>query len=257
MKHLTGIKDIDVKILNYLSDFSLINTMTTCKYIRCLTEDENFWMNRAIFRFPELSHQEHIEYKNEYNENWKTYYIENLSCFEKVLDNDIIENILYGSCENGKMASFLILIAKNLNNFENSLTKSSIDPLDICSKNCKPLFLACKGGNVEILDMIISLGCECDVYSGFVEAIRCGNLSIIKYMFEYCNVDGLISVGIYYSCARGHLEIVKYFLAKDNIDDYGYVYSRGLRIAMKKGRSNVVDFLMENGVKYEKRRIML
>ncbi len=50
-KGLSGVKDVDFKILSELNDCDLFSFSVTNKYINQMCKDEYFWRNRFIFRF--------------------------------------------------------------------------------------------------------------------------------------------------------------------------------------------------------------
>ena len=50
MSGLTGVRDLDLKILQNLDDRELPIVCTTNKYVRDLCNDENFWLNRLVAR---------------------------------------------------------------------------------------------------------------------------------------------------------------------------------------------------------------
>jgi hypothetical protein len=61
-------KDVDRIILENLYDEDLFRTLLTNKYTNSLV-DENFWMNRLLSRFPQVS-----KYK-EQNITWRKFYL--------------------------------------------------------------------------------------------------------------------------------------------------------------------------------------
>ena len=69
---LSGIKDVDLKILSNLNDRDLFSLCIVDKYTNNLCKDKNFWRNRFINRFGENS------YKPE-NRTWKNHYLKVVS----------------------------------------------------------------------------------------------------------------------------------------------------------------------------------
>lgn len=65
---LTGIKDIDRKIVNHLNDRNLFSFIQTCKYAHHLTREDIFWYNRFI-----IYYKMYEKYKPE-NINWYSNY---------------------------------------------------------------------------------------------------------------------------------------------------------------------------------------
>jgi hypothetical protein len=62
-------KDVDREILQRLEDRDLFNTLLTNKYSYDITNNDNFWRNRLLLKYPVT-----IPYKPE-NFNWKDYYL--------------------------------------------------------------------------------------------------------------------------------------------------------------------------------------
>lgn len=50
MKTLSGIKDIDLKILQELEDTDFDKVCSVNKYVKKLCDDETFWLNRLMSR---------------------------------------------------------------------------------------------------------------------------------------------------------------------------------------------------------------
>ncbi len=73
---LTGIKDIDFKILNKLDDGTLVTYCTANKGAMEVCNDQIFWMNRILKTFPYLDVDSLREYKG--NRSWSELYINDL-----------------------------------------------------------------------------------------------------------------------------------------------------------------------------------
>lgn len=74
---LTGIKDIDLKIIAELNDYELGKVCSVNKYIKSLCNDNNFWRNRAINFFIIKEHAfENFSQLNNFRgeKSWKDYY---------------------------------------------------------------------------------------------------------------------------------------------------------------------------------------
>lgn len=67
---LTGIKDVDLMILDKLSDRDLLNFCITNKSNKKLCDNQDFWRNRFIKRFGDVAGK----YKNP-NRSWKNHYL--------------------------------------------------------------------------------------------------------------------------------------------------------------------------------------
>jgi hypothetical protein len=69
---LTGIKDVDLKILSELNDKDLFSFCLVDKHANRLCKDENFWRNRFFVRFGQ-----NVDNKN--NKKWRDFYLEIVS----------------------------------------------------------------------------------------------------------------------------------------------------------------------------------
>ena len=73
---LTGVKDIDIQILNILDDRDLGNACRTYRAARNICNDQQFWFNRILSRFPEIPVE--VLYRYRGSRSWSDYYIEDL-----------------------------------------------------------------------------------------------------------------------------------------------------------------------------------
>ena len=84
---LTGIKDLDLKILNLLDDKSLANTFKLNRYFRTLSRIESFWLNRSLQRWGKyLGDLKTIDKYREraFCHTWRTYYFSILKYIKKI-----------------------------------------------------------------------------------------------------------------------------------------------------------------------------
>ena len=51
---LTGVKDLDFKILNQLEDIDLVNVCKTNTVANKLCNDQGFWLQRIMIKYPYL-----------------------------------------------------------------------------------------------------------------------------------------------------------------------------------------------------------
>ena len=70
---LTGDKNIDIIILNNLNDQDLISYFRTNKEAYRICQNQSFWLNRILKKFPYLTLDE-IQ-QNKTSNNWSDYYI--------------------------------------------------------------------------------------------------------------------------------------------------------------------------------------
>ena len=72
---LTGVKDLNFRILNELDDIDLVNICQTNKAADKICTDQKFWLNRIMIKFPYLSN---IINKYKGDRTWSEYYIDDL-----------------------------------------------------------------------------------------------------------------------------------------------------------------------------------
>ena len=73
---LTGVRDLDMKILNELEDVDLVKMCQMNRAAKTICTDQNFWLNRILTKFPYLSLDILNKYKGD--RTWSEYYIEDL-----------------------------------------------------------------------------------------------------------------------------------------------------------------------------------
>ena len=79
-KSLSGIKDVDLKILSELDDETLLNFCVTNKYGSQLCQDEMFWRNRLTAKYPDS-----LNFKDP-KRTWKSWYLNLTYFFDKYKD---------------------------------------------------------------------------------------------------------------------------------------------------------------------------
>jgi len=189
---LSGIKDLDYKILNELDDKDLVNFCLTNKRADEYCNDQNYWFNRIIYKFPYIPLDILKKYKKE--RPWSNYYIYDLRNFSNKI-------------------TFLKL--------EESVTKGRLDHVIIAvNKGRRNDFIledAAFYGHLEIVKYLHNKGFKLGPRP-LIAAIRNGHLNVVKYLVENgvdVNSDrgeGLTPL----EAARdnNHNEIVKYLIEK-------------------------------------------
>ncbi len=76
-KGLSGIKDVDLKILSELNDRDLFSFCLVDKTVNKMCKDENFWRNRFVSRFGQI----------EKPDNWRNYYLKVISILDEYSEN--------------------------------------------------------------------------------------------------------------------------------------------------------------------------
>lgn len=76
MRAFSGIRDVDMKILEQLEDKDLGRACQTNQYVQQLCQNENFWRRRFIDKFG-LYYTNNLDLINKYkgDSTWRHYYI--------------------------------------------------------------------------------------------------------------------------------------------------------------------------------------
>ena len=82
---LTGIKDVNLKILSELNDRDLLNYCTTDKYAYQICQNEDFWRNRLIRKYGDK-----VLNNKPKDISWKNYYMQIIIDLEKYRDDPMI-----------------------------------------------------------------------------------------------------------------------------------------------------------------------
>lgn len=94
---LTGIKDVDINILNNLEDKDLVSYCETHQYAKSICNDQSFWQRRTISKYGEQLDVEMMR-KNKGDIKWSDYYIE----LNRIVKSKYGEYELAKAMENGR-----------------------------------------------------------------------------------------------------------------------------------------------------------
>lgn len=160
---LTGVKDLDLAILNKLDDKDLVSVCKANKTIYETCQDQTFWLNRIMVKFPYLDLDLLRKYKKD--RSWDQYYIHDL----RTINKTNAANILYGY-DNLNRIDRLHIALKMLPNHKISLNYAFIE--------------AIRHQNLNTVKFLVSQGADIHYLSDLpiVVAIQFGNLEIVKYL---------------------------------------------------------------------------
>ena len=133
---LTGIKDVDLKILLYLDDNDLFNFYRTNTIANKLCQNQTFWLKKVALKYPEIPLAVMKEYKGD--KKWSEYYIE----LNKALYS------LAKSAENNRLDLVILTLAKGA---------------DIHVDSDYALIFASKNGYVDIVKYLVEQGIIIDI----------------------------------------------------------------------------------------------
>ncbi len=96
---LSGIKDVDLKILSELNDRDLFSFCLADKAVNKMCKDEHFWRNRFVSRFGQLKK----------TKNWRNSYLKVISSLEKYSKNpwEFFKEVSWNITEPAKNANII------------------------------------------------------------------------------------------------------------------------------------------------------
>ena len=245
---LTGIKDLDYAILNKLGDRDLISVCQVNKTASKLCDDETFWFNRILSRFPEVPPEIFVKNKNghtwlEYygrikNKNgrsWSEYYIKDLRKINTKKPNELL---LEGS-KRGREDWVMIALNKGAD-------------VHYVGGFGPALQYASAAGHLDVVKILLGTGADVHAGNGgaLTWASRYGDIEVIEILLKagadiHANNDSALS-GV---SAYGHSDIVQILLkAGANVHARdGTGADAPLRRASGNGYIEVVKILLEAG----------
>ena len=221
---LTGIKDVDINILNKLEDKDLVNICQTNKKADEICKDEGFWLQRIFTKFPYLTIDILKEYKGV--RSWSDYYIYDLRRFSlKKYPNVKLTNAL----KNGRLDQVIILL--NRGAWFNNM-------VSIASAN----------GQLNIVKYLIEKvkNTRDQINGAFMHAVQLGYLDIIKYLIEKgADINALWGFALRRASENGHLAVVKYLV--ENGADIHVEADSPVKNAYYNGHLDIVEYLVKHG----------
>ena len=167
---LTGLEDLDYIILNNLNDNDLLNIFLTNKYFNSIGNNDNFWLNRIITRFP-LCDTDHdpieimTKYKN--TRTWSEYYID----LRKINPFNANQYLLDGS-KNGRYDHVIVSINHGA---------------DVHIQHDYPVRLASWNGHLNIVKYLVNHGANVNTFQN--QAIRWAKImkrtDIVEYLGSF------------------------------------------------------------------------
>lgn len=171
---LTPIKDLDFKILLQLDDKSLVNYCITNKKANEFCQDERFWEQLVISRFPYIDRKILNRYRN--HRSWSNYYINDLRKINKAVDRDLEIYLIEGVAEN-RLDHVIIAIHNGVN---------------IHADDGYPIVGAIERDNFEMVKYLVENGASVTGAPGDFEgqgwplrvALTYKDFEIVKYLIE-------------------------------------------------------------------------
>ena len=193
---LTGVRDLDFKILNKLDDNDLVNVCKTNKQANNLCDDQGFWLQRIMIKFPYLGIDVLKKYKQ--NRSWSQYYIEDL----RTITPSNANTKLITASKSGRLDQVIIAVNNGA---------------DIHARNDESLRYASIHGHLDAVKYLISQGADIharDNYSLRMASVS-GYLDVVKYLVEQgADIHALNDYSLRMASDYGHLEVVKYLVSQ-------------------------------------------
>lgn len=156
---LSGIKDVDMIILNNLDDVDLVKTCQVNKKADQICNDQSFWFNRIRIKFPQIDVKILRKYKGD--RSWSEYYIGDL--------RNVTKDALLPSSMSGGLDRVMIAVGLGA---------------DVNFKNNLPLREASARGYLDVVKYLVSSGADihADDDDALIWASLNDHLDVVKYL---------------------------------------------------------------------------
>ena len=193
---LTGNKNLDFKILNRLDDIDLVKFCQTNRQANELCNNQTFWLNRILNRFPYLGLDILKQYKGD--RSWSQYYINDL----RIVTPTNASNKLYIFSGNGRLDLIIIAVNKGA---------------DIHYEEDDALSWASQFGHLEVVKYLVEKGADIravdDVAVRF--ASEDGRLEVVKYLVSQgADIRAVNDFAVRLANKNGHFEVVDYLVSQ-------------------------------------------
>lgn len=108
------------------------------------------------------------------------------------------------------------------------------------------LAIAAEYGQLEIAQWLITLdGVNSHDELPIIMASMNGHLHVLQWLFTHpnFNIGGDDFKGFILACANGHIDVVKFYLSDEDIDDY---FDKAYKAAAKHGHLEIIDLLVKS-----------
>ena len=193
---LTGIRDLDEKILNDLPDEDLVNACRVDTKADEICHDQMFWMNRILTRFPKVGLDILKKYKK--NRSWSDYYIYDL----RKINRSNAENYLERGSMDGRMDHVIIALGLGAN---------------IHRANDMAVRMASLYNHLDIVKYLVGKGADITATNNFSVRVasRQGYLEIVKYLVENgADIHADNDAAVKWAHSRKHSKVVDYLISQ-------------------------------------------
>ena len=238
---LSGLKDIDRKILNSIDDSELLKVCSISKRMWIDVCDDNF-LRLRLMKYPGIE-----EYKST-NETWKYFFS---SVVNYVLIMKESYDFHYVSGDFKKQYDILKKNKKYTDLLLHASLKGEIDLIkhavkkgaDIHYFHEESVNLAGQMGHSDLVKWLVQNG-ACKNAALTASSFH-GHINIVKWLIDtYIHID--TTTALQYASKMGHLNIVKMLIEEYRVDIH-CKNDTALRYASEEGKLEVVKYLVENG----------
>ena len=209
---LTGLKDTDRLVLQYLDDRELLRICSVDRKTWNEVCNDDF-LKRRLSKYPSIS-----KYKNK-DETWKQFFFRAIYYIAKLK-----ENFEFQYTEGDFQQYFEIL-----NDYEGS----------------KLLDMAAEIGSLGLIEYSLKQGLIISPHT-LKSSVEGGHLETVKFLVERGGgIHGVDDLALRIASRKGYLEIVKFLVG--NGADVHAREDEALRVASERGHLEIVKFLAENG----------
>jgi len=184
-------KDINYQLMLRMEDKDLVNFCRTSKKANEYCQDDIFWLNRIMYKFPYIPLDVLKRYKGE--RSWANYYIYDLRKVDIKSKNYVS---LLTNAFNGRLDRVMILTNNGF-------------------RHPGALNNAATNGHLEVVKYLLSKGYIID--SSLIFAVIHGHLDIVKYLVEHganVNIEYFDGTPLGYAYEYGLTDIANYLIEK-------------------------------------------
>ncbi len=255
----TGVKDLDRKILNQLSDKDLLAICSSNKkWRRFCDTDQILWMNRIYNKFPNLSSDIINKYKTwfvDFNNNpWFLYYMD-----LKSVNETNAQSVLIYASDTERMDLLMIAIEKGADinsSYEDSYMQISyaiesewLDGVKYFIENgsyidLDELDLAATYGYLDIIKYFNDIGIDIHERDDWilVTSASAGQIDLVKYLMKN-GANKRHDEALRESVKSNNIDIVKYIINNGVIDNKQIIITKAIQEATENNYTEIVNYL--------------
>lgn len=223
---ITGIKDVDLLILQQLEDGEIFNFCLTNKYANYLCKEENFWYTRILTKYPLL-----ISFKKE-EETWRRFYLKMAYYINKIQEKWDVPYI-----PSSRYNPEIVYLE------EEELEEMSEDEKD--GNNAYDGFILYTGetGDINLVQFLIDKGATTDLSEVASEAAYYNRMPLLNFLLN--ERDASAESALYGAARASNHSLIEYLISKYNITNIDY----GFQGAVKANNMKLMKYFIDKGFK--------